>query len=982
MLAPLESSVVRIYSKSGTVVGAGCLVSSKYILTCAHVVTNALGLAKNTLEKPDLEIKLDFPLLAAKQLFAAKVIFWRPLNPIEQIEDIAGLELVDSPPNTAKPAQLIPSEDLWKHSFRVLGFPATQPDGALASGVLLGRTAKGWVQLEDVKQTGYRLEPGFSGAPVWDEELEGVVGIAVSAENQEERQRLKVAFIIPSEILISAWSVLSKQAENACPYRGLSAFQDNNEDKDYFFGRETFVDGLVRVVQQQPLVAVIGSSGSGKSSVVLAGLIPKLREEGSWLIKYFRPNKQPFYELAAALISLLEPELGKTDKNIKAKELAESIRKHGFTADVWGILNDNPGKRLLLVVDQFEELYTGCADTEQQQFLDTLLATVESASRSLTLVLTLRADFYSYVANYPPLGEALNKYPAKNLILMNPEEMQVAIELPAEKKNVKLEEKLTERILNDVKQEPGTLPLLEFALTQLWEKQSQGRLTHQAYSAIGGVAKALSNHAEAVYGKLSEREQKQAQRIFLQLVLPGEGTEDTRRVATRGEVGEECWELISRTDGLATARLVVTDTNKATGEKTVEVVHEALIREWALLRQWINENRKKLIQKREIEDAAKRWGDRGKAKDYLLQGKVLTEARVFQKEESGNLRLSNLAKDFIKKGLIQKRNNRIWLGLISIIIVSVATFLGIITAKEIKIRQLWAIVKKPQRIDNPARIEALQELVKAQNSLARIDLSYVNLSNVDFGGADLSRAILLNADLNGANLSGANLSRTSLINGNLSGADISSADLANAKLMNANLSNAKLMNADLTNADLSNAKLSSANLNGATLIDADLSQANFDSATLQGTDLINAKLSRVNFRRSILFNANFSDANLSDADFSNAKVYYANFRNANLSGVNLSNADLRNSDFSDANLSGANLKNTNLSGATNLNNTNFYKTNLSDANLSCWDELLNGKHICPDFRGAKNLTPQQVKSAKNWQQAIYDKEFRKKLGLK
>ncbi|MGC1396339.1 MAG: AAA family ATPase [Coleofasciculaceae cyanobacterium] len=188
----------------------------------------------------------------------------------------------------------------------------------------------------------------------------------------------------------------------------MLAFQEMNAE--FFFGRETFVDGLVRVVEQQPLVAVIGSSGSGKSSVVLAGLIPKLREEGSWLIESFRPNKQPFYELAAALISQLEPELGKTDKSIKAKELAESMRQHGFTADVSAILKDKPGSRLLLVVDQFEELYTGCADTEQQQFVDALLAAAESASHAVTLVLTLRADFYSYVVNYPPFGEALNKW--------------------------------------------------------------------------------------------------------------------------------------------------------------------------------------------------------------------------------------------------------------------------------------------------------------------------------------------------------------------------------------------------------------------------------------------------------------------------------------------------------------------------------------------------------------------------------------------
>ena len=592
----------------------------------------------------------------------------------------------------------------------------------------------------------------------------------------------------------------------------MLAFQE--KDAEFFFGRETFVDGLVRVVQQQPLVAVIGSSGSGKSSVVLAGLIPKLREAGCWLIESFRPNKQPFYELAAALISLLEPELGKTDKTIKAKELAESIRQHGFTADVSAILKDNPGKRLLLVIDQFEELYTGCADTEQQQFVDALLAAVESASRAMTLVLTLRADFYSYVVNYPPFTEALNKYPAKNITLMKAEEMQAAIELPAQKLGVKLEERLTQRILDDVKQEPGNLPLLEFALTQLWEKPSRGQLTHQAYSDIGGVAKALSNHAEAVYGKLSEQEQKQAQRIFLQLVRPGEGTENTRRVATRGEVGEECWELIRRTDGLADARLVVTGRNEATGEETVEVVHEALIREWGLLRQWIDENRKKLIQKQEIEDAAKKWGDRGKAKDYLLQGKVLTEAGVFQKREAGNLLLSDLAQEFIRQSLREKRTRTFQT--VQILTLSfLVTFVGFILVwRRVNEQKAW------ETIAGAGKREALKLL--SDGCQKRKSLGWIpdDLAILLFGSC---------ANLNGADLRGVNL-----IEINLRSVNLRYAYLSYACLSKADLSSAYLNDTDLSGAYLNGTNLSNTNFNGANLSDTYLDNANLSNADLRG----------------------------------------------------------------------------------------------------------------------------------------------------
>jgi uncharacterized protein YjbI with pentapeptide repeats len=525
--------------------------------------------------------------------------------------------------------------------------------------------------------------------------------------------------------------------------------------------------------------------------------------------------------------------------------------------------------------------------------VDALLAAIQSAPNDLTLVLTLRADFLSYLLNYPTFGEALQQHKPQLLGAMNREEMREAIERPAKEMGVKLEEALTERILDAVKREPGNLPLLEFALEQLWARQKNNRLTHDAYDDIKGVEKALAEYAQAVYEELTQKiDGKQIQQIFIQLVRVGEGTEDTRQLATRAEVGGDNWDLVRQ---LADKRLVVTGRNEATGEETVEVVHEALIREWGLLRQWIDENRKKLIQKREIEDAAKRWGDRGKAKDYLLGGKVLTEAKVFHKQEGGNLRLSDFAKDFIGQSLRQRRNNRIKfveLGLI------VSLGLAVFAGREIRIRQLWAIVNS-ERIDSPVRIKALQELVNLNIS------SYVNLSDVDFGGADFSGTFLFNANLKGANLSGTILSRTILANANFSGADLSSADLSSAKISNANLNSANLNSADFSNADLSAANLRDANLNYAIFIDTNLSQANFNSA------------------------------NLSEADFSNANLSGADLSNANLNSANLDNADLNS-----ANLNGA------------------------------------------DFTDAINLTPEQVKSAKNWQQAESDEEFRKKLGLK
>ncbi|MBD3559805.1 ATP-binding protein [Planktothrix sp. FACHB-1355] len=392
----------------------------------------------------------------------------------------------------------------------------------------------------------------------------------------------------------------------------MSVFRE--QDEKFFFGRQKFVDSLVEVVYRQPLVTVIGASGSGKSSVVFAGLIPKLKEKRNWLIESFRPQNQPFFGLASALVRLLKPDLDEIQQPGRAAELVADLKgKLTLPQVVASILARNPGKRLLLVIDQFEELYNPRNDTEQQPFVDALLAAIESAPNDLTVVLTLRADFLSYLLNYPTFGAALQQHKPEFLGAMNREEMREAIERPAEKVGVKLEDGLTERILDAVKREPGNLPLLEFALEQLWRRQKNNRLTHDAYEDIKGVEKALAGYAQAVYEELTQKiDGKQIQQIFIQLVRVGEGTEDTRQLATRAEVGGDNWDLVKQ---LADKRLVVTGRNEATGEETVEVVHEALIREWGLLRQWIDENRKNLIQKREIEDAAKRWRDRGKAKD-------------------------------------------------------------------------------------------------------------------------------------------------------------------------------------------------------------------------------------------------------------------------------------------------------------------------------------------------------------------------------
>ncbi|MEG4534844.1 nSTAND1 domain-containing NTPase [Microcoleus sp. D2_18a_D3] len=436
------------------------------------------------------------------------------------------------------------------------------------------------------------------------------------------------------------------------PYQGLSAFKE--EDADFFFGQEKFVNNSVEVTHKQPLVAVVGPSGSGKSSVVYAGLIPKLRKEGNWLIESFRPGKEPFLPLASALVRQLEPEAGETQKLREAVGLADDLQNGRITLQqvVSRILERNPGKRLLLVADQFEELYTLCqVKEEQERFANELLTAI--GQENITLVLTLRADFYGYVLSYRPFRDALQEYTPQLLSSMKREELQAAIELPAQKLAVQLEPQLTQRILDDVGQEPGNLPLLEFALTRLWEKQINRELTHQAYEEIGGVKKAIANHAEQVYQQLSEIEKTQAQRIFVQLVRPGEGTEDTRRVATRAEVGEDNWNLVSYLAGYQ-ARLVVTGRQEQ--EDTVEVVHEALIREWGTLREWMNANRQFRTWQERLKMGLREWKNNNHDSGALLRGASLTVAEDWLRKRADEM--THEERDFIQVSVKERDRER------------------------------------------------------------------------------------------------------------------------------------------------------------------------------------------------------------------------------------------------------------------------------------------------------------------------------------
>ena len=432
-----------------------------------------------------------------------------------------------------------------------------------------------------------------------------------------------------------------------CPYRGL--FHFGPDDAEVFFGREVFVEELFAATQTLNFITVLGASGSGKSSVVLAGLVPKLQQAGHWLFTHFRPGSDPFHALALALVPLYTPDLNATERIAQARQLAGYFCEGTVPlADVFAQIHQNhPTERVLLIADQFEELYTLCGDQKiRRSFLDTLLASFQSSpSQSQSpnvLVATMRVDFLGNALSYPPFGDLL-RYADVKIRSMNHSELEQVIVKPAQKLGVTFQEGLVERILDDVEDEPGNLPLLEFALTELWKRRTGKQLTHAAYEAIGEVQGALARHADESYGKLSLVEQQQVHHIFIQLVRPGEGTEDTRRLAIKAELGEESWGLIKK---LADARLVVTSRNPA-DQETVEVVHEALIRNWGELRQWMETDRSFRVWQEQLRVVLHQWENAKHDEGALLRGLLLLEAEEWQKKRGEEL--SQAERNFIRQ---------------------------------------------------------------------------------------------------------------------------------------------------------------------------------------------------------------------------------------------------------------------------------------------------------------------------------------------
>lgn len=416
-----------------------------------------------------------------------------------------------------------------------------------------------------------------------------------------------------------------------CPYKGLNYFDE--ADADLFAGREALTSRLVERLLSLAsgasqgevcLLAVVGASGSGKSSLVRAGLVPALRWNKAsvdWNILVLTPTAHPLESLAVQLSEEDGP-VAATARLID--DLAEDARSlHLAIRRQMASLN---GSRFLLVVDQFEELFALChAEDERIAFINNLLAAASDPDGSAIVVITLRADFYAQCAEYPNLREALARHQVY-IGAMSDDELQRAIEEPARRGRWELEPGLVELLLHDAGHEPGALPLLSHALMETWQRRRGRNLTLSGYTSSGGVRGAIAETAEAVFTDQFTAQQKAiARRVFLRLTELGDETAggDTRRRATFDELilkPEDAASTRYVLKALADARLVITT------QDHVEVAHEALIREWPTLQGWLEENRESLRLHRHLTNAALEWAARDRETDGLYRGARLAQA--------------------------------------------------------------------------------------------------------------------------------------------------------------------------------------------------------------------------------------------------------------------------------------------------------------------------------------------------------------------
>ena len=571
------------------------------------------------------------------------------------------------------------------------------------------RAASGWAQAqaaERLEATVGRAAGERGGLRAAEAEVAGSV-----AQLQLARERTSLYLVAePSD----------PSEPEVCPFRGLAPFDAAHAE--YFFGRERLVADLVARLVGSTLIAVVGPSGSGKSSLIRAGLLPSLSGgalPGSerWPQVLMRPGERPLAELGRA-VTRVAPGEGERDDD---DPLARSLASLG------------PDERLVLAVDQLEEIFTACRDEgERAAFVEAIVAIAADPDQRALVVLGIRADFYGRCAEYPELSAEISA----NNVLVGPlrrEELRRAIELPARRTGLRAEPSLVSALVGDVADEPGGLPLLSTTLVELWQERSGRTLRRSTYERSGGVNGAVARLAERAYGRLSPPQRGRARAILLRLTDAEQPVPVRRRVALSELETERDREAAAALAVLIESRLVTVD------EDTVEIAHEALLREWPRLRRWLEDDAEGRRLHQHLIHAAGEWQGSGRDPAELYRGARLASALDWA--ASHDSELNDLERGFLDESQAagereaerQRRVNRRLRSLLAGVgvLLAAAVVAGLIALSERQGARDAAIAADAQRLGAEALSEdRLEQALLLANAGAALDDSLATRSNL------------------------------------------------------------------------------------------------------------------------------------------------------------------------------------------------------------------------------------------------------------
>jgi tetratricopeptide (TPR) repeat protein len=507
--------------------------------------------------------------------------------------------------------------------------------------------------------------------------------VAQAGGDLTQIQLKNVTFNQTQIIQISIAEIKTRPLNTTSPYRGLNSFDVN--DRDYFFGRDQFLTGLVNELEQTNLVLLLGASGSGKSSVVRAGLIPWLVErQGTTLTALvFTPDQDPFESFYASLLS----------QRYKQSE-AQIVRSGNVEALTQTVqLLKQPESDWFIFIDQFEELFTTSQHDRRDAFIAGIIRLSKMKLPDVKVMMTMRADFLDRLSPYPEFIKLTDRH-RPMLAEMQRDELRLAIEQPAAHHGVIFEAGLVEEIIKDVQGQAGYLPLLQYTLNLLWETEKQADHLHdrtlkiRSYRNLGGIRGALQKRVDQIYATLSLPEQSATQRIFLRLVgIGGDADSETewkpiRKRANREEFSDSLEQrvLIQLID----EKLLVSDRQPHTRQSTIELAHEVLLTSWTTLGSWIRENRSAISLRNRLNDDVERWQTK-KAKDELWGGSKLEQVLELRNDQTFNQVLGGFTREanYFIDASERKRNRQrfrtvaLWTGFSTLTLLSAVLFISL-----------------------------------------------------------------------------------------------------------------------------------------------------------------------------------------------------------------------------------------------------------------------------------------------------------------